>query len=285
LTRPEINPARNNRKGIQNMRARAGTGVLIAGLVCAASVSFAARPLIIDDADPLDLRQFKIEGGAWYEKDSSCKHWDWPIGLGYGLIPSVEVGLGLGGQFEERTEIDEKSGQECISNANGMGDLILNTKWQFLSESTWLPRQAIVPAVKFPTADRDTGLGSGKIDYDVTWIASKSFCDKMGGHVNLGYSFVGAPTGEDVGDIIHYGVALDYKIVDPLQWVGEVYAEKELLSGTDNVIMFNTGLRWVAIDGLTFDVAAGSHISSAGPDLTATTGLTWEFGFTKEENK
>ena len=106
----------------------------------------------------------------------------------------------------------------------------------------------------------------------------------MGAHVNTGYSFIGQPPGEKAGDIIHYGVALDYRIVAPLQWVGEVYAEKELISGTDNIIMFNTGLRWNPVDGLVFDAAAGSHISSAGPDLTATAGLTWTFGFTEKKD-
>ena len=266
------------------MKQRLKVGLLAVGLLSMATVSFAARPLIIDDADPLDFQRCKIEAGGWYEKDGSCHNWDWPIGLGYGLIPSLEVNLGLGGTFQQQTEIDD-NGVECINSENGFGDLTLNTKWQFLEETTWIPRQAIVPAIKFPTADKDKGLGSGEFDYDVTWIASKSFTEKWGGHVNAGYSFIGEPSGEDVGDIIHYGVALDYKIVDPLQWVGEIYAEKELMSGTDHIIMFNTGLRWIAIDGLTFDVAAGSHISSAGPDLTATAGLTWEFGFTKEESK
>ena len=200
-------------------------------------------------------------------------------------MPSLEIGVGLGGQFEERTEIDEGSGEKCVNTENGMGDLILNTKWQFLGESKWLPRQAIVPAVKFPTANKDTGLGSGEIDYDVTWIASKSLCEKIGAHVNAGYSFIGEPSGEDVDDIIHYGVALDYKIVDPLQWVGEVYVEKEMLGGTDNIIMFNTGLRWNPVDDLVFDAAAGSRISGDAPDLTATAGLTWTFGFVKEESK
>lgn len=266
------------------MKQRLKIGILSAIVLSAATVSFAARPLIIDDADPLDFQRCKIEAGGWHEKDGGCHNWDWPIGLGYGLVPSLEVNLGLGGTFQQQTEIDE-NGCECIRSKNGMGDLILNTKWQFLGESTWLPRQAIMPTVKFPTANKDTGLGSGEIDYDVTWIASKSFCEKMGGHLNFGYSFIGAPAGEDVGDIIHYGVALDYQIIAPLQWVGEIYAEKELMSGTDHIIMFNTGLRWIAIDGLTFDVAAGSHISSAGPDLTATAGLTWEFGIWKKEDK
>ena len=259
-------------------------GFLAAGLLSMATVSFAARPLIIDDADPLDTGNGKIEAGFWHEKDGSCKNWDWPIGLGYGLVPSLEVNLGMGGTFQQRSEVDE-NGCECIKSENGMGDLTLNTKWQFLEETTWIPRQALVPAVKFPTANKDTGLGSGEFDYDVTWIASKSFTEKIGGHVNAGYSFIGEPEGEDAGDIIHYGVAFDYRIADPLQWVGEIYAEKELMSGTDHIIMFNTGLRWIAVEGLTIDAAAGSHISSAGPDLTATAGLTWEFGILKKEDK
>ena len=266
------------------MKQRLKIGILITVILSTAAVSFAARPLIIDDADPLDTGNGKIEAGGWYEKDGSCHNWDWPIGLGYGLVPSLEMNLGLGGTFQQMTEIDD-NGVECINSENGMGDLTLNTKWQFLEETTWIPRQAIVPVVKFPTADKDTGLGNGKIDYDVTWVASKSLCEKMGAHVNVGYSFIGKSSDEDDGDILHYGVALDYKIMDPLQWVGEIYMKKELMSGTEQTVMFNTGLRWILIDGLTLDAAGGSHISSAGPDLTATAGLTWEFGFTKEENK
>lgn len=69
------------------------------------------------------------------------------------------------------------------------------------------------------------------------------------------------------------------------QWVGEIYAEKELCSGTDNVVMFNTGLRWNPIDTLVVDAAAGSRLSGAAPDLTATAGLTWTFGFAKQEHQ
>lgn len=265
------------------MSVRARVGVLVAGLACAATSSFAARPLMIDDADPLVCRRFKVEGGAWYEKDSRCKHWDSPFGAAAGIFPSLELGAGFGGQFEERTEIDETIGEECTRSENGIGDLVLVAKWQFLGESQWLPRQAIVPAVKFPTADKDKGLGSGNTDYDLTWIASKSFGEKTGAHVNFGYSWLGEPAGEDVGDILHYGLALDYRLVDPLQWVGEIFAEKELRSGTDVAVMFNTGFRLSPATGLTFDIAAGAPLAGDAPDLIATAGLTWEFGFAKEE--
>jgi len=267
------------------MRMRAGVGVLVAGVVSATSVAFAARPLIIDDADPLSFKKLKAEGGTWYEKDSGCKHWDFPFGVAAGIFPSLELSAGFGGQFEERTEIDEIIGEECNRSESGIGDLTIVAKWQFWGESTWLPRQAIVPAVKFPTSDKVKGLGSGKTDYDLTWIASKSLCEKMDAHINVGYSWIGEPGDEDAGDILHYGLALDYRIVDALQWVGEVFAEKELRSGTDTAVMFNTGLRFSPAEGLTFDIAAGARLVGNAPDLIATAGLTWEFGFAKEESK
>ena len=267
------------------MRKQTRAGFLVAAAVLMASGAFAARPLIIDDADPLEFKDFEIEGGGWYEKDSGCKHWDFPFGAAVGALPSLELGAGFGGQCEERTEIDEENGEECTRSESGIGDLILVAKWQFWGESTWIPRQAIVPAVKFPTSNKDKGLGSGKTDYDLTWIASKSLCEKMGAHINLGYSWIGEPADEDVGDILHYGLALDYRLLDPLQWVGEVFAENELRSGIDTVVMFNTGLRLIVIDGLTFDVAAGACLAGDAPDLIATAGLTWEFGFAKEESK
>ena len=255
--------------------------ILVAAVVLTTSGAFAARPLFIDDADPLEFKKLKIEGGAYYEKDSGCKHWNFPFGASVGACPSLELGAGFGGQFEERTEIDEKNGEECKASESGIGDLVLAAKWQFLKETTWLPRQAIVPAIKFPTSDKDKGLGSGKMDYDLTWIASKSLCEKMGAHINVGYSWIGEPANEEVGDILHYGLALDYRLFDPLQWVGEIFAEKELSSGADTAVMFNTGLRLIAIEGLTFDIAAGSRIAGDAPELIATAGLTWELGLAK----
>ncbi|MFA5043763.1 MAG: transporter [Kiritimatiellia bacterium] len=267
------------------MSERKIAGVLVAAVVLAASGAFAARPLIIDDADPLEFKDFKIEGGGWCEKDAGCKHWDIPFGVGCGIFPSVELGAGFGGQFEERTEVDEESCEESNRSVDSIGDLVVNAKWQFRGESKWLPRQAIVPAVKFPTSDKDKGLGSGKTDYDLTWIASKSVREKIGAHINIGYSWIGETDDEDAGDILHYGLALDYKIVAPLQWVGEMYAEDELRHGINTVVMFNTGLRYSILDSLVADIAAGSRIAGDAPELTATAGLTWTFGFAKNEQQ
>jgi hypothetical protein len=255
----------------------------MAGMLVMGRSSFAGRPLAIDDADPVDVRQFEFEGGVAYSDDSDCKHWDFPFGLTYGLVPGVEVGAGFGGQFEKRNEVLE-DGRTDDCSESGLGDLAIGVKWQFLKECPLGARHAIVPVVKFPTADDDKELGSGETDYDLTWIASRSLGDKAGAHVNAGYSWIGKPDDEDADDVVHYGVALDYQITGPVQWVGEVFAEKELNDEADTVVQYNTGFRWTPADNLTLDIAGGSKLSGEAPDFTATAGLTWAFGFANNES-
>jgi hypothetical protein len=243
--------------------------------------ALAGRPLAVDDADPVDVGQFEFEAGFTYAHDSDCKHWDVPCGLTYGAFRRIEVGIGFGGQFEERTELLEYETTEHSVREQGIGDLALGAKWQFLDTCPLGARHAIVPSVKFPTADDDKGLGSGKTDYDLTWIASRAIGDNTGVHLNLGYSWIG---GSD-DDAIHYGVALDCQVAETLQWVGEVYAEKALVSGADTAVQCNTGLRWNPTESLTLDIAVGAKLSGDAPDFTAAAGLTWTFGSANSESK
>lgn len=261
--------------------ARVLGAVVAAGALCMSGVALAGRPLAIDDADPVAPGQFEFEAGAAYEHASDCKHWDVPFGLTYGLVPSIEVGVGFGGQFEERTEVLEDSDTEHCIREHGIGDLNMGGKWQFIESCPLGARHALAASVKFPTSDEDTGLGSGETDYDLTWIASRSIGEKAGVHLNLGYSWIGGPD----DDVLHYGVALDYQIVDAVQWVGEVFAEKELADGMDTVVQYNTGFRWSPVESLTLDIAGGSKISGDAPDFTGTVGLTWAFGFKNNESK
>jgi hypothetical protein len=255
--------------------ARVVGAVVVTGTLIMSGFAVAGRPLTIDDADPVDPGQCEFETGAAYEHASDCKHWDFPFGLTYGLVPSVEVGVGFGGQFEERTELLAASGEEACFPEHGVGDLVVGAKWQFIQSCPMGSRQAFVPSVKFPTSDEHKDLGSGETDYDLTWIASRSIGEEAGVHVNVGYSWIGGPD----DDVLHYGLAMDYQLSDTVQWVGEVFAERETSSGADTVVQYNTGVRWTPVESVTLDLAGGSNITGDAPDFTATAGLTWAFGF------
>ena len=246
--------------------------VVILFLIFTGSAAWAGRPLTIDNADPSEQGTFEFEMGVEYESDSSCNHAEFPFGLSYGLLPDVSIGASFGGQIEER---NEEVGND---RACGLGDFEINAKWRFFNETDLCPAMALAAAVKFPTADDDKGLGSGEIDYDLSWIVSKSLTDMIGGHVNVGYTWVGQPGGEDVGDIVHYGAALEVQGNDAMQWVGEVFAEKELQKDTQMLVLCNVGLRWSLSENLMLDMAVGTGLNGdVAPDITATAGLTWAF--------
>ena len=242
------------------------------------AAAHATLPLVTDEADTQDTGTLQIEAGVAYETDSSCDHYDIPIALTYGVMPRVDVAVGLGQQFESRENDEGKN-----ERVHGVDDLSLGMKWMFLEESTYLPRQTMAPSVKLPTADDGDDLGSGKTDYDLTWKASKSLGKDTGLHVNAGYTWVGHECDEALGDVVHWGVAMDYQFLDALQGIGEVFGEEELKEH-EATWQYNLGLRWAATDSFTLVAAAGSKISGDAPDFTATAGMIWVPGAKKAES-
>ena len=250
-------------------------------ILCGGGSAFATLPLTIDEADTQDPGTFQIEAGSSYETDSECHHYDFPVALTYGVMPRWDIAAGFGGQLEQRTR-HEHEGED--RRASGLADLNLATKWMFLKESTYLPRQTVCPSVTLPTADDKKGLGSGETDYDLTWMASKSIGERFGVHLNVGYSWLGDPSGEDVGDLVHGGLAADYKLTDSLQCIGEVFGEEEL-EEHETAWQFRTGFRWEVAEDFMLVAAAGSRLSGDAPDFTATAGLIWIISFNGKENK
>lgn len=240
----------------------------IALLLSGTSVVEAGRPLTIDDADPVEPGLFEFEAGVAVEEDSASRHWDFPLGLTYGLVENIEIGFAFGGQLHREETL---SGTD---HDHGIDDLEIGVKWRFLESCPMGARHALVPSVKMPTASRSKGLGSGETDYDLTWVVSWSLADKTGIHYNLGHSWIG---GTDK-NAIHYGVALDYLLLDSIQWVGEAYAENEATGRPDPDAACNTGLRWMPSEVLTLDAAVGTKLRGDAPDLIATAGLTYLFG-------
>jgi Putative MetA-pathway of phenol degradation len=247
--------------------------MVVIGLMSAPNFSMAGRPLNVNDIEPVETGKWQVEAGGAYRHDSGCDHFDCPLTLAYGVLPGIDLGVGLGGQFEERTETHGKTCSET-----GVGDLTICPRWKYLEQSSFLPGQAVSFTVKFPTADHYKGLDSGATDFDLTWIASEKIGEKFQIDANVGYSWIGKQKDEEVADIFHSGLALEYQLLETVQWVGEVFAQQETTRDAETSAQYSTGFRWAARDGLTFDVAAGSRIAGEAPNFTCAVGLTWVFG-------
>jgi hypothetical protein len=233
----------------------------------------AGRPLTVDDAEPVAPGQFELEAGVLYEDNSGVHHYETPFSLAYGLVPTLEVGLGFGGQIEQREEL-----QDAWSTEAGLGDLTLGAKWNPLSEEKYWASQALSFAVKLPTAEHHRDFGSGRTDYDLTYIASITISGRFSAHLNAGYTWTGDYDSETLDDILHGGGAVGFQATGKLELVAELYADVPVDDASASSLVLDGGLRWNAFDDLVLDAAMGAGLHGDAPHWQAAIGFNWTFG-------
>lgn len=250
------------------------TGKRLYGLVIAALVAGfragAGRPLSVDDTEPVEQGRYEVEAGVGFVGDGPLRHWDFPCALTCGLLPRLDAGVGFGGHIEERREL--LGNRNIVTDLN---DVTAAAKMKLLDQEAFGAGQALAATVKFPTADREKGTGSGQFDYDLTWILSRRLNERWGAHLNLGYLLTGDADDEIVDNALHYGLATDFQLSDPVQLVAEVFAFTPDTERGDTGMELRGGLRWCVSDTLTLDAAAGAGVVGPAAPMTATVGLTW----------
>jgi hypothetical protein len=227
------------------------------------------RPLLTDDASAVDTGDMQIELGFSIEQPhGGGRQQGFPvIGLAYGLVDGLEVGLAI-----QRINSDAR-GEAPVE---GFEDLHLVPKFQFLDEDEFLPAMAFTFDLKIPTASRRKGLSTGKLDEKSILIATKEFAP-VSVDINLGYSHVGKPPGEKLKDQILGGVALRWAARERLELVGEIFGLSRRASGEKSEANFQLGARYEAVPSLTLDAGAGRSLLATGTRIQATLGLTWSF--------
>ena len=121
--------------------------------------------------------------------------------------------------------IDGPSGPiETDGAAGGLGDLLLRGSYLLPLQSwlpsawsgeAWVPYVDLIGLVKFPTASRADGLGTGEYDFGIetglTWTI---------GHLtpfaNAGYRFLGSPPGTHLDDVFTGSIGAMYQFLATL---------------------------------------------------------------------
>ena len=130
----------------------------------------------------------------------------------YGLTTNVEVRWGLPGRMMQR-------GGGTAKRA-GTTDQWLGACWRFHDQSARMPDLALDYAVKIPTANPSKGFGSGYIDNQLTFIASRDL-----GLNHLDFNAVGTITGGPVGTdgAAQFGLAFTRKLTPKLLGTLEIF--------------------------------------------------------------
>lgn len=218
-----------------------------------------------------------------------------------GFIETIEDGIGArtprSRQRQGSYEFDYSfryNGKYLIQekhSSEGLGDMVLNAKYQLLKEDARLiPNISIRSAIKFPTAKKDDLLGSGELDYGVGLLLDKGFFDRFFIYAGANVSAIEKPSFlSDIGlknEIYSGMLALEYFFTKRFSFVAQVSGNTTPYPSSDTTPLDNDayelglGVNYASEkeDGVSWHFAFTENIKTASsPDASFHTGLNWKF--------
>jgi hypothetical protein len=251
-------------------------------IVFMTGTAFGAHPLITDDTGTNGKGKFQLEltGEFAYEKEKSDgitvkeRSYEAGVAVSAGLLDTLDIVCAVPYQWN-RTKEDGAT----VSDENGISDTSLELKWRFFEQNGL--SFALKPGITIPSGDEEKGLGTGKIGYGATFIATKEI-DPFTLHLNLGYAHNEYKLDEDKEgnrkDTWHISLAGVYKVSDKLQAVADIGVERnsDKESNTDPSFAL-IGLIYSITPDLDVDLGFKAGLSGTETDAALMTGLTIRF--------
>jgi hypothetical protein len=176
------------------------------------------------------------------------------------------------------------------SDVNGLGDVLLNYRWQAFydeeSMTAFAPRLSLV----LPTGDEDDGLGDDTLGFEVNLPFSTALDDHWAMHLNAGFTYLPDAGPGPTADLLSYnlGASLVYAVNDRTHLLFECvggWEEGLTGAGTDREFsaVFSPGVRHAFnyADGsqLVLGVAAPIGLNGNAPDYGLFLYVSFEHGF------
>ena len=218
------------------------------------------RPIAIEDAYSIPRGEIGVEAGALVnDRREGPTRATFQPQIIYGAFYNTQIEL-QGNLFTDPGTLvgPEKS-----------GDFHVGVLYNFNTETVNIPAFAVRVGVEFPTGHNSQG-----IDQQYTGIMTRSF-GRLRAHLNIGYTIVGAPQGQERPGGYRAIAAVSYPLGYPTSFLTTgilgVYTRQSDLRGQRNPTGVEAGIRRQLTSRLVFDAGLGTEFY--GPsDRTAVMG-------------
>ena len=174
-----------------------------------------------------------------------------PLALEYGLSDKVELMV----EPVAYTAIRPKAARKAI----GAGDLEVTLTYKVRQESPRAPAWAVAGELKIPTA-RNQFIGTGRPDY-AAYLSESKRIGRLDTHAHVSYTFVGQPSGAQLGNIVGFGLAAVYPASTRIDIYGEILSNTASTPGGEGGGPAGVGVPVVP--------------EAAGGELVRTLGTAW----------
>jgi len=188
---------------------------------------------------------------------------------------SQTVSLTGGGVAIRKDKI--KSGRNLTDTEQGLGDILLKGSYIFLEERDVLPEVAGFAKIKFPTADEDKALGTGKFDETFGVDLAKTFLERWAAFLTLAYTFIGSPSGADLDNSFAWSIGASYRVSTPVSVFAFLDGATAISPGQDDPLEVRVGAEYRLTKALRFTGTVGKGLTDGSPDFSLSAGLAYRF--------
>ena len=160
---------------------------------------------------------------------------------------------------------------------SGLGDVLAKASLIVVEETEVLPEITPYFKVKFPTADKDRGLGTGEFDETLGVDVSKLIIGSLFGYVELAYTFIGEPLGTTLHNTFGWSVSAAYAIAQPFSVFAFIEGATAIAPDQDNPLDIRVGAEYRIIKALKLTGAVMRGLSNGSADWGFTGTLTLRF--------
>jgi len=159
----------------------------------------------------------------------------------------------------------------------GLGDIILRGRYYLIEEGAIMPLVAITGRIKLPTADADSGLGTGEFDEGVGLELTKNFADGWLAYLDGGYNIIGDAPGTNFNNQWWYDVGIGYDVTKQFQ-MSLFYEEyRALVNTVSNYRDLLTVANYIVDDALHLTGSVLIGLSNGAPNYGVGCGVRFRF--------
>lgn len=175
--------------------------------------------------------------------------------------------------------------QTTDGTSGGLGDLLLRGSYllpieRLLPErwasQPWVPFFDLIGLVKFPTASRSEGLGTGEFDFgiegELLWVVGK-----LMPFASLGYRFLGSPPGTHLDNVLVASVGAQYRLLTALSAGLLVDYRQAPTPQTGEQLDIVPYVYWLFVPPWTLEGYVSAGLADGSPDagVGIQVGYTW----------
>jgi hypothetical protein len=227
------------------------------------------RPTVANPADITQYGVLELEYGwdrVWPEADVHQTS----LGglLKFGLLCDIEL---------RWTTTSFLSQTDATGTHRTFGDNWLGPQVRVYRQTKRVPTLSFAYAVKIPSASTEDGLGTGRVDHAITFLASK---DIAGIHFdfNTTHFWIGRESASGLDQNDQFNLAFSRPIHGALQFTGEFYGDTQLNRTTPSFVSSLWALTCAINPRLVIDGGFEAGLTSGGPHRHLFAGFTYSIG-------